>query len=38
VLRKELGPREVDEGKEEELQKMIRQEILANQVLSEREA
>jgi hypothetical protein len=37
VLRKELRPREVDEGKEEELRKMRRQERLAIQRLSERE-
>jgi hypothetical protein len=34
-LRKELGPREVNEGKEQGLRKMIR---LASQRLSEREA
>jgi uncharacterized protein (DUF58 family) len=38
VLRKELRPGEVDEGKEEELMKMRRQEILASKRLSEKEA
>jgi hypothetical protein len=38
VLRKELKLGEVNEGKEEELRKMRRQERLASQRLSEREA
>jgi hypothetical protein len=37
VLRKELRPGEFDEGKEEELWNMRRQERLASQRLSERE-
>jgi hypothetical protein len=37
-LWKEFRPREVEEGKMEELQKMIRQERLESQRLSEREA
>jgi hypothetical protein len=37
-LRKEVGPREVEEIHMEELRKMRRQEIPASQILSEREA
>jgi hypothetical protein len=38
ALRKELRPGEVNEGKEEKLMKMRRQEILENKRLSEKEA